>query len=174
MIPHLPCEEKRKKALRGFQGSPARRSTGFLLWEGEEKVRESSAELSPIDLLSCADGGQEASATGLLPITAAQGRSCLGNPPSSGTTSLLIVKLRPMRHNASSIPDYRGIHQFSQPKSFAIRYLSKMQLHVSALSASPRQGVQRESVRLGPNGLLCTHCHDGVVSPGTEHRTKWR
>ncbi|MBQ3816262.1 MAG: hypothetical protein II836_09395, partial [Clostridia bacterium] len=30
-----------------------------LLYAGEEEVRESSAELSPIDLLSCADGGQE-------------------------------------------------------------------------------------------------------------------
>jgi hypothetical protein len=59
----------------------ARRSAGFLLHAGEEKVRESSAELSPIELLSYADGGQEGSGAALLPITAAQGLSRLGNPP---------------------------------------------------------------------------------------------
>ena len=98
----------------------------------------------------------------------------LGIHPASGITSLLVVKLRPMGHNASSIPDYREIHQVSQPKSFTIRSTPRMQLHVSDLSASPRQGVQRESVRLGPNASLCTHCHDGVVRSDTEHGTKWR
>jgi hypothetical protein len=79
-----------------------------------------------------------------------------------------------MRHNASSIPDYREIHQVSQLETYEIRYLSEMQPHVSDLSASPRQGVQRENVRLSPNASLCTHCHDGVVRPDTEHNTKRR
>ena len=70
----------------------------------------------------------------------------LGIHPSSGSTSLLILKLRPMGHNASSFQDYREIHQVSQPKAQAKRSRSEMQLHVSALSASPRQRVQRESV----------------------------
>ena len=68
----------------------------------------------------------------------------LGIHPASGTTSLFLLKRRPMGHNASSIPDYRGIHQFSQAVSFAIRSTPKMQQHVSALSASPRQGVKRK------------------------------
>ena len=109
-----------------------------------------------------------------MSITPAQGLSRLGNPPSSGSTPLLIRKRCSMGHNASSFQDYREIHQFSQPKLLAIRSTPKMQRHVSDLSASPRQGVQRESVRLRPNGSLCTHCHDGVVRPGTEHRTTWR
>ena len=98
----------------------------------------------------------------------------LGIHPASGTTSLLDGKRCSMRHNASSFQDYREIHQVRKPKSFAIRSLSDMQLHVSDLSASPRQGVQRESVRLSPNASLCTHCHDGVVRPDTEHGTRWR
>ena len=97
-----------------------------------------------------------------------------GNPPSSGSTSLLFRKRCSMEHNASFFQDYRGIHQFSQPKSLAIRSTPRMQLHVSDLSASLRQGVQRKSVRLGPNVSLCTHCHDGVVRSGTEGDTKWR
>ena len=98
----------------------------------------------------------------------------LGIHPSSGITSLLIVKLRPMGHNASSFPDYREIHPYSQPKAQEIRSLLEMQPHVSDLSASPRQGVQQESVRPSPDGSLCTHCHDGVVRPGTESDTPWR
>ena len=62
----------------------------------------------PIVLFACAAGGQEGSATALLSITAAQGRSRLGNPPSSGITSLFTLKLRPMGRNASSILDYKG------------------------------------------------------------------
>ena len=145
----------------------------FAFHAREEKVRESPAGLSPIDLLSYADGGQEASATGLLSITAAQGRSRLGNPPSSGLTSLLVVKRCSMGHNASSIPDYRKIHQVSQFETQEIRASPKMQRCVSDLSASPRQGVQRENVRLGSNGSLYTHCHDGVVRPDTESCTTW-
>ena len=98
----------------------------------------------------------------------------LDSTPASGITSLLIVKLRSMGHNASSFQDYREIHQSSQPKTQAIRSLSAMQLHVLALSASPRQGVQRKSVRPSPDALLCTHCHDGVVRSGTESCTTWR
>ena len=98
----------------------------------------------------------------------------LGIHPASGSTSLLIVKRCSMEHNASSFQDYRGIHQFSQPKSLAIRSTPRMQLHVSDLSASPRQGVQRENVRPSPNGSHSTHCHDGVVRSGTEHRLKRR
>ena len=98
----------------------------------------------------------------------------LGIHPASGITSLLVVKRCSMGHNASSIQDYRGIHQFSQPKSLAIRSTPRMQLHVLALSASPRQGVQRKSVRPSTNASLCTHCHDGVVRPDTEDCTKWR
>ena len=98
----------------------------------------------------------------------------LDSTPASGLTSLLFRKRCSISHNASSFPDYREIHQFSQAVSFAIRSTPKMQQHVSALSASPRQGVQRESVRLGPNVSHSTHCHDGVVSPGTKHRTTWR
>ena len=98
----------------------------------------------------------------------------LGIHPASGTTSLFIGKRCSMRHNASSFPDYRKIHQVSQPKAFVIRSLSEMQLHVLALSASPRQGVKRESARTRSNVSLCTHCHDGVVRPDTKHGTPWR
>ena len=49
-----------------------------------------------------------------------------------------------------------------------------MQLHVLALSASPRQGVQRKNVRLSPNASQCTHCHDEVVRPDTKGCTSWR
>ena len=79
-----------------------------------------------------------------------------------------------MGHNASSIPDYRENHQYCQPKSLAIRSTPKVQRYVSDLSASPRQGVQRECVRPSPNVSLCTHCHDGVVRPGTKSCTTWR
>ena len=96
----------------------------------------------------------------------------LGIHPASGLTSLLVVKRCSISHNASSFQDYRGIHQVSQLEAQAIRSLSEMQLHVSDLSASPRQGVQRAIARSKPNASLCTHCHDGVVRPGTEHRTK--
>ena len=154
---------------------PARRSAGFLLHAGEEKVRERSAELSPIDLLPCGAPNEDSvslSETGgsgpLGNHPAPKAVPALGIHPASGITSLLVVKLRSISHNASSFQDYRGIHQFSQPKSLAIRSTPRMQQRVSDLSASPRQGVQRESVRLGPNGLLRTHCHDGVVRPGTE------
>ena len=98
----------------------------------------------------------------------------LGIHPASGLTSLLFRKRCSISHNASSFPDYREIHPYSQLEAQAIRSLSEMQLHVSDLSASPRQGVQRKSVRLGPNASLCTHCHDGVVRPGTKGCSKWR
>ena len=98
----------------------------------------------------------------------------LDSTPASGTTSLFNGKRCSMGHNASSIPDYRGIHPYSQLEAQAIRSLSEMQRCVSDLSASPRQGVQRASARSSPNASLCTHCHDGVVRPGTEHGTTWR
>ena len=98
----------------------------------------------------------------------------LGIHPASGSTSLFDGKRCSMGHNASSFPDYREIHPYSQPKSVTIRSLSDMQRHVSDLSASPRQRVQRKSVRFSPDVSLCTHCHDGVVRPGTEHGMKWR
>ena len=144
VIPHHPCGEKRKKALRGFQGSPAR-----------------LADKRPSRPASCQSPPPKA-----FPA--------LGIHPASGLTSLLFRKRCSISHNASSFQDYREIHQFSQPKLLAIRSPPKMQRRVSDLSASPRQGVQRESVRLRPNGSLCTHCHDGVVRPDTEHVTKRR
>ena len=98
----------------------------------------------------------------------------LDSTPASGITSLFHGKRCSMGHKAVSWRDYRGIHQFSQLETQEIRSLSEVQLHVSDLSASPRQGVQRECVRLGPNSSLCTHCHDGVVRPDTEHVTIWR
>ena len=156
------------------RGCACRWSAGDLLWKGEEKVRESSAELSPIDccLTACPRGLRNRP----LGDHRSQRRrsSPLDSNPASGLTSLLVRKLRPMGHNASSFPDYREIHPYSQLETQEIRSLSKMQLHVSDLSASPRQGVQRENVRPSPNVSLCTHCHDGVVRPDTEHRTTWR
>ena len=52
----------------------------------------------------------------------------LGIHPASGSTSLLVVKRCSISHNASSIPDYREIHQISQLEAHAIRSLSEMQL----------------------------------------------
>ena len=98
----------------------------------------------------------------------------LDSTPASGLTSLLALKLRPMGHNASSFQDYREIHQVSQLETQEIRSLSDMQRHMSDLSASPRQGVKRESVRAKSNVSHSTHCHDGVVRPGTESDTPWR
>ena len=98
----------------------------------------------------------------------------LGIHPSSGSTSLFDGKRCSMGHNASSFQDYREIHQVRKPKSQEIRSLSEMHRYVLDLSASPRQGVQRESVRPSPDVSLCTHCHDGVVRPGTKSDTPWR
>ncbi len=135
----------------------------------------------PIVLFACAAGGQEASAVSRSETARPSCQSpppkafpALGIHPASGLTSLLVVKRCPMGHNASSFQDYREIHPYSQLEAQAIRSLSEMQLHVSDLSASPRQGVQRKSVRPSPYASLCTHCHDGVVRPGTEHDIPWR
>ena len=60
------CVPDRVRLFYCLRGCACGWSAGDLLYEGEEKVRESPAGLSPIDLLSYADGGQEASGTGLL------------------------------------------------------------------------------------------------------------
>ena len=135
----------------------------------------------PIVLFACAAGGQEASPVSLRETARPSCQSpppkafpALGIHPASGSTSLLVVKRCSISHNASSFPDYREIHPYSQPKSLAIRSTPRMQRHVSDLSASPRQGVQRKSVRLSPDVSLCTHCHDGVVRSDTYGCPIWR
>ena len=98
----------------------------------------------------------------------------LGIHPASGSTSLLDGKRCSISHNASSFQDYRGIHQICQLGAQEIRSSPSVQQHVSDLSASPRQGVQRASARSSSNVLHSTHCHDGVVRPGTKGCTPWR
>ncbi len=81
-----------------------------------------------IVFFACAAGGQEDPRAGpSCQSPGPQGRSRLGNPPSSGSTSLLCGKRCSMGHNAVSFQDYRGQFRVRQPKSQAIRSSPKMQ-----------------------------------------------
>ena len=62
----------------------------------------------------------------------------LGIHPASGTTSLFLLKRRPMRHNASSFQDYRGIHQFSQ--RYRLRYAQRRRCSCTCQPFQLRRG----------------------------------
>ena len=108
--------EMRKKALRGFQGSPAR-----------------LADKRPSRPASCQSPPPKA-----VPA--------LGIHPASGTTSFFILKLRPMGHNASSILDYRGQFRVRKPKTNAIRSTPRMQSFSSDLSPQRYSGYVLDPV----------------------------
>ena len=75
----------------------------------------------------------------------------LGIHPASGTTSFFVLKRCSMRHNASSILDYRGQFRVRKLKSQAIRSTPRKQWFVLVISTTSRQGVHST-----PPGLSCT------------------
>ena len=142
----------------------------------QERKRSEKALRSFLPLIIALRRTQEASGTGLLGITAPRGAVPRLWTPALPRVQPPFCFRSVVQWGITPLP-FQITGRFTKSvslKRMQYALFQKCSLHVSALSASPRQGMQRESVRLGPNASLCTHCHDGVVRPGTEHHTTWR